>query len=205
MCYAQNMTTTFGQRLRKLRGDRRLSIREVARKADLSESTVYRLEDDDRCQPQLDTIAALAQALNVPADELLGIEPRNMRPLEVSEAEMVQLPLLRTRRDVTEGTTEMVEVPRYTLPPDLPVETLCVVLASEDTPDLLPEDLVVAARDHDWSDGDLLAVLIGDEVHVRRVVREGAEVLAVGPRIELRDRVPLSDVVGRVMTYTRHL
>ena len=196
--------TAFAKNLRREMAARDMQPRDLAYHADVGVTTIYRYLSGDRA-PHSDILHKLASVLHVSTDELLGIEPRSIRPLEVSEAEMVQLPLLRTRRDVTEGTTEMVEVPRYTLPPDLPVESLCVVLASEDTPDLLPEDLVVAARDHDWSDGDLLAVLIGDEVHVRRVVREGAEVLAVGPRIELRDRVPLSDVVGRVMTYTRRL
>lgn len=194
---------TIGDRIRQLRHKARLSVAELARAAQLTENTIYRLEGESR-QPRADTVLALAAALDVSADELLGIDTPSIRPVEDSDFLLVNLPLLLTRTDVTEGATEMVDVPQVMLP-ELPHETLAVVHSDEDTPDLLLEDLVIVARGREWADGDLLAVLIGDRCTIRRGYREDGEVLVVGSTIQIRDRIPLADVVGRVMCYTRRM
>ena len=62
---------TFGARLRKRREDRELSQSDLARIAGLQPSAIAHFEADRR-KPSFDNVRALAQALKVPADYLLG-------------------------------------------------------------------------------------------------------------------------------------
>jgi SOS-response transcriptional repressor LexA len=63
----------FGARLRRLRIEQGKSIAELARDAELTESAVYKIEAKRGAQPQAGTIVALARALDMSADELLGM------------------------------------------------------------------------------------------------------------------------------------
>ncbi|MCW3064172.1 MAG: transcriptional regulator, family [Solirubrobacterales bacterium] len=63
------------QRLRELRGERGLTLADVAERADIDISTLSRLESGKR-RLALDHIPALASALGVSTDELLGSRPR---------------------------------------------------------------------------------------------------------------------------------
>ncbi len=62
---------TFGARLRKRRENRELSQSDLARIAGLQPSAIAHFEADRR-KPSFDNVRALAQALKVPADYLLG-------------------------------------------------------------------------------------------------------------------------------------
>lgn len=60
----------FGKRLKKLREDRGLSLRELAHQADTSHQNIHEIEKGAR-NPSLTTIYRLAEALGVrPADLL---------------------------------------------------------------------------------------------------------------------------------------
>jgi transcriptional regulator with XRE-family HTH domain len=63
------------QRLRELRGERGLTLADVAERARIDVSTLSRLESGKR-RLALDHIPALADALGVSTDELLGSRPR---------------------------------------------------------------------------------------------------------------------------------
>jgi transcriptional regulator with XRE-family HTH domain len=63
------------QRLRELRGERGLTLADVAERAGIDVSTLSRLECGKR-RLALDHIPALAAALGVSTDELLGSRPR---------------------------------------------------------------------------------------------------------------------------------
>ena len=71
----ENVDARVRRRLRELRTERGLTLREVADRANLDISTLSRLESGKR-RLALDHIAALAAALGVSADELLGSTPR---------------------------------------------------------------------------------------------------------------------------------
>ena len=74
--YAAGMVTgAIGRRVRELRANRRWSIADLARRANLTESAVYKIETNPNAQPQPNTLASLARALDVSADELLGLSP----------------------------------------------------------------------------------------------------------------------------------
>jgi transcriptional regulator with XRE-family HTH domain len=62
----------FGQRLRKLREDRRWSMQELARRSGVHYMTIYRLEKGISQEPLVSGGAALAHALGVSLDVLAG-------------------------------------------------------------------------------------------------------------------------------------
>jgi transcriptional regulator with XRE-family HTH domain len=62
-----------GQRIRKYRGDRGLSLGELAEKARVSKSYLWSLENDPTAsRPSGDTLYAIAEALGVTMSDLLG-------------------------------------------------------------------------------------------------------------------------------------
>src|SRR5918997_5825258 len=79
------------RRLRELRTEQGLTLQQVAESASIDTSTLSRLESGKR-RLALDHIPALAAALGVSADELLGAAPR-------------QDPRIRTRGRTRNGVT----------------------------------------------------------------------------------------------------
>jgi transcriptional regulator with XRE-family HTH domain len=69
---AEAMDTRVRRRLRELRNERGLTLRQVAERAHLDVSTLSRLETGKR-RLALDHVPALAAALGVTADDLLGV------------------------------------------------------------------------------------------------------------------------------------
>lgn len=59
----------LGERLREFRTQAGLSVRELARKANLSPSFISQIEND-KSRPSVGTLYALSQLLNMPLDEL---------------------------------------------------------------------------------------------------------------------------------------
>jgi len=91
--------TTFGQHLRQHRHHRGLSIAQLARAAELTESTIYRLEAESRTQPRADTLQAIADALDITTDELLGRDSSVEQAFGVQEVgNTLRLPVLTTIR-----------------------------------------------------------------------------------------------------------
>ncbi len=74
----ENVDARVRRRLRELRTERGLTLREVADRANLDISTLSRLESGKR-RLALDHIASLATALGVSADELLAHRPGRTR------------------------------------------------------------------------------------------------------------------------------
>ncbi len=65
----------IGKRILKLREERGLTQREVARRAGLSPSGVGFIELGQTRKPSAETVVAIARALSVPVEELLEEEP----------------------------------------------------------------------------------------------------------------------------------
>ena len=61
----QNLETIVGQRIKSLRGEKGLSLRDLAEKSGLSANTISLIENEKN-SPTLSTLQCLAQALNVP-------------------------------------------------------------------------------------------------------------------------------------------
>jgi len=192
---------TFGKRLRETRHRARLSVAELARAAVLTENAIYRLESGSRNQPRADTIEALARALDVSADELLGLDPRHESLTEVPLGDLVEVPFAAG----TDQEGDVILVPEICLPDDVPHDRLAAAYAPDDAcaPDLHETDLAIIALDHPWSDGDLLALLNSHVLLIRRAYREGDAVLIVGADLTDRRTVPADSVIGRVMRSIR--
>lgn len=60
----------FGQRLRKIRQERSLSLESLAYEAEMELSQIYRIEKG-KINPTLTTLNAIAKALNINLKELL--------------------------------------------------------------------------------------------------------------------------------------
>lgn len=77
-CYSHHMQDEdFGSRLRRLREERVISIREVSRRTGMSHSALVLLEQGKRWHgklPPLDDLRALARALDMTVDDLTGPE-----------------------------------------------------------------------------------------------------------------------------------
>lgn len=78
---------TFGQRLVASREKRNLSQKELAEKLGITPTRLNYWEKDKR-EPAIEMIKALAQALDVDTDYLIGHQPQNKNaPLYLSETE----------------------------------------------------------------------------------------------------------------------
>jgi transcriptional regulator with XRE-family HTH domain len=85
---------TFAERLKQIRDARDLSQSELARKAGMQPSAIAHFEADRR-KPSFDNVRALAKALEVSADYLLGTKQattafRDEEKLTSSDREFIQ-------------------------------------------------------------------------------------------------------------------
>ena len=70
----------IGSRIRAARKSAGLSQEELARRAELSLNGVAILERGKRTDPHVSTVNRLAEALGVPAQQLLGLEEETTSP-----------------------------------------------------------------------------------------------------------------------------
>jgi transcriptional regulator with XRE-family HTH domain len=84
MARRSNPTDGFGGVVRQLRLDRRLTIEEVAKRADLTASYLSKVENNRVPVPPAETLAAIADALGVPGEALT--EAADGVPRRVAEA-----------------------------------------------------------------------------------------------------------------------
>jgi len=71
--WEKQVAETMRRRLREVREERRMSIKEVAEAAGLSVSQLYRLEKGERPRVAAITLARIARALHTSVDYLLGL------------------------------------------------------------------------------------------------------------------------------------
>ena len=69
----QNTKIIFGLKLKQLRQEKELSFKDLAKSADMSVSYLNEIEKGKK-YPKKDKIDALAEALNVDAEELISLE-----------------------------------------------------------------------------------------------------------------------------------
>jgi transcriptional regulator with XRE-family HTH domain len=93
---------SLGRRIRITRRSKRLTQRELARRAQLTEPFVSRVENE-HATPSIQTLGRIATAMGVTIGDLLGVEPARFKPTcPVSEsgrcvAELVYQPGPRTQ------------------------------------------------------------------------------------------------------------
>lgn len=62
---------SIASNLKKIRAEKGLSLEKVARLADLSLSTVVKIEDGTNQNPTIDTLSKIAKALEIGVDDLI--------------------------------------------------------------------------------------------------------------------------------------
>ncbi|HEY8449714.1 MAG TPA: helix-turn-helix transcriptional regulator [Bacillota bacterium] len=67
----------IGERTKRLRQQRGLSLTALARRAGISKAYLSQLENDAAKKPSVDIVMQLAKALDVSVTELMGIDDRN--------------------------------------------------------------------------------------------------------------------------------
>jgi ribosome-binding protein aMBF1 (putative translation factor) len=75
---SENGNSPLGDRLREERSERGLSLRELARRLDVSASLVSQIETG-KIQPSVRTLYAMVSELGVSLDELFDVEPAPAR------------------------------------------------------------------------------------------------------------------------------
>lgn len=76
------MTSTFGPKIKKLRVDKGLTLDQLATMTESSKSYVWELENKNPPRPSAEKLAAIATALGVTVDYLLGNENSSLEAAE---------------------------------------------------------------------------------------------------------------------------
>lgn len=95
----EDVLAGVGERLRRLRREREVTLSALAESTGISVSTLSRLESGKR-RPSLELLLPLAQAYQVPLDELVGApevgDPR-VRLQPQKRGDLIVMPLTRVR------------------------------------------------------------------------------------------------------------
>jgi transcriptional regulator with XRE-family HTH domain len=70
----KTMSRKVGEKIRKLRTDKKLTLDKLAEDAGLSKSYLWELENKDPPRPSAEKLAGLAKALGVTVDFLMGAD-----------------------------------------------------------------------------------------------------------------------------------
>jgi transcriptional regulator with XRE-family HTH domain len=77
------MTSTFGEKIRALRKEKKLTLDQLAEKAQSSKSYIWELENKNPPRPSADKIAKIAEVLGTTADYLM--DSQNLQSKETAE------------------------------------------------------------------------------------------------------------------------
>jgi len=194
----------FGDNLKALRDEHRLTQEELARKVGVDRSYISQLEKDKIARPSYKVLDQIAQALHVPIGYLTGgPRPPAESPEEILDrlrlATPVRVPIygqfaLQLGAEGVEPL-DYVYVPR----PDFANREIegyrCEGTCLE--PDIDDGDTIIIDRNASIETGDIVVTLAADRVHVGRL-----RTIGNGQFIENRDtRIPLEEchVVAKVV------
>jgi len=65
------MSSTLGEKIKKLRQQKKMSQDRLSKKADLALNTIVKIETGENPNPTLETLQKIAKALDVSLDQLL--------------------------------------------------------------------------------------------------------------------------------------
>ena len=161
----------------ELRKSRNMSINELARETGLAKSSLSRYFNKSRGFP-VNKVNLFAKALNVKPEEILGIQPTNMKPLEQSGMHAVRIPIIGT---IACGTPILAEqnIEGYTteLFNEKPDGTLFVLRCQGDSMEpKIPNGATVVVREQPTvEDDEIAAVLVDDntEATLKRIKHVG--------------------------------
>ena len=207
---------SFATRLQQLMEEIGMGPRDLARAADLSESTVYRCLAGDRREPGAGQIVAIARALRVSPNRLLGLEEdADGLPGSEQVADFALVPIMGS---VTAGAggiaDEQVEeyrhIPMTFIPQGQERSCFLVEARGESMVDagIAEGDLLLVCPTVAVHDGDVAVVDVDGEAMVKRVYHQTGSggrsrrgrVLLVSDNSSYPPRlVDRARIVGRVM------
>ena len=191
----------------ELRKSRNMSINELARETGLAKSSLSRYFNKSRGFP-VNKVNLFAKALNVKPEEILGIQPTNMKPLEQSGMHAVRIPIIGT---IACGTPILAEqnIEGYTteLFNEKPDGTLFVLRCQGDSMEpKIPNGATVVVREQPTvEDDEIAAVLVDDntEATLKRIKHVGKQVMLM-PENKKYDPILLNEenpgrILGKVI------
>lgn len=191
----------------ELRKSRNMSINELARETGLAKSSLSRYFNKSRGFP-VNKVNLFAKALNVKPEEILGIQPTNMKPLEQSGMHAVRIPIIGT---IACGTPILAEqnIEGYTteLFTEKPDGTLFVLRCQGDSMEpKIPNGATVVVREQPTvEDDEIAAVLVDDntEATLKRIKHVGKQVMLM-PENKKYDPILLNEenpgrILGKVI------
>ena len=191
----------------ELRKSRNMSINELARETGLAKSSLSRYFNKSRGFP-VNKVNLFAKALNVKPEEILGIQPTNMKPLEQSGMHSVRIPIIGT---IACGTPILAEqnIEGYTteLFNEKPDGTLFVLRCQGDSMEpKIPNGATVVVREQPTvEDDEIAAVLVDDntEATLKRIKHVGNQVMLM-PENKKYDPILLNEenpgrILGKVI------
>ncbi|MEJ6400994.1 LexA family protein [Nicoliella lavandulae] len=174
----------FGEKLRKVRTERGYSLRHLAYKSGVSFSMISQIERGFKSVPKPKTLKKLANGLNVPSNQMFewaGIDPTTPNNvIALNDTNTVNLPILGEiacgepilAKQNIDGYTPMV---KGTLPSGTNFCLRCKGDSME--PRIQDGALVVIHQQPTVEDGEIAAVLIGNEATLKKVKHIGSQVL----------------------------
>lgn len=191
----------------ELRKSRNMSINELARETGLAKSSLSRYFNKSRGFP-VNKVNLFAKALNVKPEEILGIQPTNMKPLEQSGMHAVRIPIIGT---IACGTPILAEqnIEGYTteLFTEKPDGTFFVLRCQGDSMEpKIPNGATVVVREQPTvEDDEIAAVLVDDntEATLKRIKHVGKQVMLM-PENKKYDPILLNEenpgrILGKVI------
>ena len=191
----------------ELRKSRNMSINELARETGLAKSSLSRYFNKSRGFP-VNKVNLFAKALNVKPEEILGIQPTNMKPLEQSGMHAVRIPIIGT---IACGTPILAEqnIEGYTteLFNEKTDGTLFVLRCQGDSMEpKIPNGATVVVREQPTvEDDEIAAVLVDDntEATLKRIKHVGNQVMLM-PENKKYDPILLNEenpgrILGKVI------
>lgn len=191
----------------ELRKKQHMSINELARKTGLAKSSLSRYFNKTRGFP-VNKVNLFAKALHVKPEEILGIQPTNMKPLSQSGMHAVRIPIIGT---IACGTPILAEqnIEGYTteLFNEKPDGTLFVLRCQGDSMEpKIPNGANVVVREQPTvEDDEIAAVLVDDntEATLKRIKHVGNQVMLM-PENKKYDPILLNEenpgrILGKVI------
>lgn len=191
----------------ELRKKQHMSINELARKTGLAKSSLSRYFNKTRGFP-VNKVNLFAKALHVKPEEILGIQPTNMKPLSQSGMHAVRIPIIGT---IACGTPILAEqnIEGYTteLFNEKPDGTLFVLRCQGDSMEpKIPNGATVVVREQPTvEDDEIAAVLVDDntEATLKRIKHVGKQVMLM-PENKKYDPILLNEenpgrILGKVI------
>lgn len=84
------MKRVIGERVKKLRQERKMSLSELAEQAGVAKSYLSSLERNLQTNPSIQFLEKIAAVLNIPIDRLIHDEPNTTEPVDSDWVDLVR-------------------------------------------------------------------------------------------------------------------